>query len=354
MLLFTASLVIAVPASAAPFEGVTFTPLFSDAADLAGFLDIREVAVGEPGDETLILRFSTGTFSTAPPSAAPASIHLFMTTPGGAFRAGLTSTGAPTTHSSSAGGSVSACVVDGNVAYCTVTYESMKAAVGDELKGTSAISYLGAAQDYAPGGLYVPDGVLGPKGSNYMLTGCTAAVCPGPGTAEPSITYAELDTSSLKQGVSEPTTGTFVYNFTNELSTAVLNYEVNGTGNVTMQVRDGNGTSVFNQTFSGVSAGNQTVTAIAGNWTYTVIMDGFNGTLGLSLTPPAGETTAMGQSSTQTSSSGTGTGAPSEGGSSEGESDGQSSSSSGKDTVTVPGFEFLMLVLVLAFLSRRR
>jgi hypothetical protein len=256
--------IVPAPATASHVAGLTFKAIITDSQDFVGFLDIREIAIAEPGDGTIILRFTTGGWTTAPPPEAPGSIHLFMTTPGWAFRAGVVSTGAAVTHSSSVGGTVSSCAVESSIAYCVVTYASMKATVGSKLTGTSAISYAQAAQDYAPGTLYAPDGVLGPKGLDYTLTGCTRTdplTCPGaaspPVVPPPAVvgavqntTYYDVNATEVRaeRNGTAGTAPTDIYNWTIPAGTFEFSYNATVlNGSASFAFFDDNATSVATQ-----------------------------------------------------------------------------------------------------------
>lgn len=146
------------------YDEVPFTAIITDGQDHGDFLDIREIAVGEPGDGTLVFRFKPGGWTL---TDATFSQHIFFTAKATAYRSPLNAAGGSGTSYQP----FDKCIKDGTTAYCYHTYEKMKVKPGDKITATYAISYAGAAQDYGPGGLFVPDGVLAPKGKDYTITG---------------------------------------------------------------------------------------------------------------------------------------------------------------------------------------
>lgn len=341
-----ALLVLATPAQAL-YEDLTFTTLFNDPQDNVGFLDIRDVSIAETGLQEIVLRYG---IDTTLPAQATVSQALFFTAGGTDWSTGVTATGAPAGNGNWDRPAVKSCTFDGGKAYCAIDYASLGVVVGDAITATSGISYAGVAQDYAPAqGPWIPHGLLGAKGADYTLVGCTrVADCPTTATAPAGPVYGNLTTPSLTYGVNVATTGTFVFNFTTALSNATLAYAVNGTGNLTMQVLDGAGALQVNQTFDSPVSGQANVTGAApGNWTYTLVLQDFNGTLSLDLLAPAANVTTSG-STTGTSTTGTATASSQEAGHDE-HTDGTDD-----DTADVPGFGLLSVVLALALIIARR
>lgn len=252
-------------ADPAAYADLEFTVIIEDAQDHVGFLDIREVALGEPGDGTLVARFTVQDFGL---NAGTEAFHFFMTTPAGGLRAGFDTSGAPATHSSSAAGFES-CAVDGDTVYCVLPYESIEAEVGTVLEGTYVITYQQAAQDFAPGG-YFESAVLGNRGDDYTITGGDAVT--------PVVESLTID-GVLEQTVAGNGTATFDVNVTNT-----------GADNATINMTVGNATGDLDLTFDPASAtliANESVTMTAtvdvpegaapGEYTWEVRADGLNG-----------------------------------------------------------------------------
>lgn len=182
---------VAVPAAAqdapagTPYPDVAFTELLMDAPEDApfGVADLIALAVGEPGNGTLVFRIEVADRSdvTGVPLVCVADtactgssrVEVWFTTPGGEYA-----------YSVSEDGSFGfdACAFDGNLAYCSVTYEAVKVAVGETLTAPYMLSRVsGTAQDYAPGTTYVEEVAEGPMavGADYTVTGSTSTAATG-------------------------------------------------------------------------------------------------------------------------------------------------------------------------------
>ncbi len=257
---------VAAQADPAAYAELEFTVIIEDAQDHVGILDIREVALGEPGDGTLVARFTVQDFST---QAGTESFHFFMTTPAGSFRAGFDASGGPSTHSSSNGG-FDSCAVDGSVVYCVLPYDAIEAEVGSELTGTSVITYQTVAQDFAPGG-YFESSVLGNTGDDYTITGGDAA-------AAPAVETLAID-AEAEQTIEGHGTATFPVTITNQ-----------GADNATFNMTVGNTTDDLPLTFDPASAtlaANESITVQAavdvpegtqpGEYSWDVRAEGLNG-----------------------------------------------------------------------------
>lgn len=293
---FVALCTLAVPAQAL-YEDLTFAVVLEDPADNVSLLDIQEVAVAETGAQEIVVRYK---FDGTVPAQAAMDFDFFFTVDGKEWSTGIGGDGASAGNGNFNVPAAKSCALDGDLGYCVLDYTAFEGAIGALLTNTYAISYAGAAQDYGPGmGGYAPAALLAERGSDYTLVGCTKvdlASCPVSGATAGTV-YGNLTTPRLVQSFNASANGTYVYNFTNNLTAAVLGYDVVGTGNLTILVQDAAQAVVLNQTFVGNGNGtvNQT-TAAVGNWTYTLILVGFNGTVTLDLTAPA----PMSTSSTST------------------------------------------------------
>lgn len=330
-------LALAAPAQAL-YEDLSFTVLIEDPQDHVGFLDIREVAVAETGADELVVRYTYA--DTVPPHAA-LSFDFFFTAAGTSWSTGITGGGTGTGNGNFAVPDVKSCAIDGGLGYCTLAYDAFDAAVGEALTGTYAITYAGAIQDFGPGVGGASANLLGSRGADYTLTGCTkadATACSA-GTGGPAVTYGNLSTPRLLQSFANATSGTYIYNFTNEIVAGQFSYAVNGTGNVTLRLVDGNATELLNRSLSGNGLFNFTG-AVAGNWSYELVFANFTGTVGLDLSPPPAKASS---SSTSSSSSRT---TSSSGSSSSSSSSTAASDAADEEETPAPGFALATLALV--------
>lgn len=335
------------PGQAADLSGVAFTELFTDPEDLVGCMDILAVAVGEPGDGTLAIRFTVADAGTCPPLS---SVYFEFTGGDGTkYTPGFDDAFAPASYS---GPAADACAAEGDVVICTVAYGTIGSAVGDTLTATYAVSYSASAQDYAPGlGHYMPQAFLGPHGLDYVLTGCTAAVCPEPSSAGAIV--ANLTTPALEVAFANATSGTYLYGFT-LTSTAGLQLLHNITlanGTAILRAFDGAGVPVLNETLNASAAGASPLADTSpGNWSYELVLDGFQGAVRFEVAPvaPADAPTAIAPSSVRSKS---GTSTASVNGTT---SDGPAAEEQEEADAPAPGLTLLLGCLGVALLVRRR
>lgn len=156
-----------------PYDGVEFSPIITDASDHPiGFLDIREVAIGEPGNETFVVRFTVE--NVRRPNRPSDTVALWYRVGEEiSRRSGTDSTGRPI-------GDVlfDSCLIYENSIYCVMPYAALKARAGDKMRETYAVSYASVevitiGQDWAPGGLFYGETQSRPKGKDYELQGST-------------------------------------------------------------------------------------------------------------------------------------------------------------------------------------
>lgn len=194
------------PARAAtdPYAGLKFTKSVDDAKDYPpfGFSDILGVSFAEPGDKTLVVRIDVADPLDVPPAG---SVDVFFTVAGANYRGSVQ-------PDLTAAAPFGKCVLDGPSIDCIVKYADIKAKAGDTLTTVRAISYVGSAQDYAPGGLYVPDGftasVLGLYGTDYKLQGSTATAAANTTTAAPTSSSAKPTSSAPASSTTSATAPT--------------------------------------------------------------------------------------------------------------------------------------------------
>lgn len=295
---------LAAPAQAL-FEDLTFTTLLDDPQDNVGFLDLQDIAVAETGASELVIRYG---IDDTVPATGNVDQDLFFTVDGTTWSTGVADDATPAGNGNYDVPDVKSCVFDGGHAYCVLDYEAFGGAVGVALTAPYAISYAGSAQDYGPAlGGFVPHGLLGAKGTDYIMTGCTRTdgACPTSGPSAGPV-HENLTSPRLVQGFGNVTTATYVYHFVATLDGASLSYNVTGTGNVTLQVTDGANATVLNQTLAAPAQGNASLAgAVAGNWTYRLDYASFNGTVTLDLVAPASSDGAPQAPGTTSSSSAT-------------------------------------------------
>lgn len=189
---------------------------------------------------------------------------------------------------------------------------------------------------------YYYDSASYPASLTISLAPQVATVAEGP-------IFTNLTGTQLSQMLAEPTNGTYVYNLTVSDAPANFEYRLNGTGSATVQVRDGTGTIVFNQTLMAPTNGSAPLSGVVvGNWTYTVTYQDFNGTIFLDLVQPgASPTTGTGSSSASSSSSSGTTSASTTTG------NGTTSSESADTPLAAPAFTALALFALAVILRRR-
>lgn len=299
-LLAAALLLAFVPSAQALYEDLTFTTVVEDPADFAGFADLLGFAFAETGDQELVIRY---TIDDTLPAAGPVDQDFFFTAGGTDWSTGISADGSAAGNGNYDVPDVKSCVLDGAVGYCVLDYAALGVAVGDSLTGPYAISYVGTAQDYAPAvGGFVPQGLLGAVGTDYTLTGCTRTdgVCPVAVGAASGPVHGNLTSARLVQTFGNATSGLYVYHFSQAAGTVDLAYNVTGNGTVSIAVVDGANATVFNQTFTAPANGTQHLAAAAGNWTYSLNLTGFTGSITLDLGSPtsAGSTASTSSSST--------------------------------------------------------
>jgi hypothetical protein len=191
---FAMALVQPVQAQAVGFADVTFTVAVTDAADATPVLashDITEVALGEPGDDSLVFR---GTLAgPALPVEGTGVLYFGFTAAGTDVVGGCTFEGAPDTRNIGEPIPPTACLVEGNLIYATYAYDGIDVAVGDVVSQIWAFTDACAPGagclplDTAPGGLAEAWPATA-FGTDYTLTGCSKAAGCGGGSTNPNDT----------------------------------------------------------------------------------------------------------------------------------------------------------------------
>lgn len=258
-------------------------------------LDLVEVALGEPGDGTLVLRATLAAAPTGPEVSS--RLYFGFTTGAGDVVGGCTFAGAPATRNIGEPVAPDACIVSGAVVYAVYEYGTLEAAVGDTITQIwgftdGCVPNAGCLPaDTAPGGIANQGWPATTFGADYPLTGCTrTAGCGGSGEApiEP-LTGGNV---SVQLDFGEATSAQRAYAWTTTLTSAALRVSADGNGSVSVAVRDGNGTEVANETLE--APGNATAElgpAAPGNWSIVLALEGFSGSVVLELGPatPAGD-----------------------------------------------------------------
>lgn len=170
----------AVSAAALPAD-LEFIELITDPADNYGFYDILSVAVAEPGNQTLVVRFEVADvveFVSEGPTGR--SNYLLLEYANGTG-IGVTAQGMPVWREENAA-DVLACWIEVPYAYCMADYAALGLQIGAVLNGPFATAYaLGVRAEWAPAPGPVPQANgLGPSvGQSYLVKGCTrSGGCP--------------------------------------------------------------------------------------------------------------------------------------------------------------------------------
>lgn len=332
-------------ASAAPFADLTFTVVITDAQDNAGFIDLREIALAETGKQELVVRYK---IDTSVPSGGQANLQqdFFFTSDGVDYSTGINAAGGAAGNGNYDVPAGAKCTLDGSYGYCVLPYAGFKGTVGSALTATSAISYAGSAQDYAPAtGGWVPFGLIGDTGSDYTLKGCTAAVCPAVGGA---VRVLNITTDALAFNFTHkaPDSNHTLLHWKNAHAVLQLSYHANVTkGGVSLVVRDSANKTVAARNLTT----NATVTlaidpAALGNWTVLVNTTAFQGSFGMILAAPpeAPKASLTGTTSASPSGSDSASGTPTE------------RNSTGTKDTPFPALPTVAVGLGLALLAVRR
>lgn len=266
----------AVPgATANPVEGLGYTVLGTDGGDAVGWIDITELAVGEPGDDTLVFRVTVATQTGGEDGVT--SIDIFF----GDQRWGFNPSG-------SCDATWLWCSQDGNAYYMAAPYTSTGAGVGRDVTGIWVGAYAGTLQDRLPGSTAAVADLLLAGDLSYTLTGCTMEDPAACVTEEEPATYDVLENATgdvldVNLGFENATTGQHTINWTTDLSLVdvVANGTLsNGTANVT--ITDGAGMEQFNGTYDDLRAMPLALNATAGNWTIGIALQDAVGNISIS------------------------------------------------------------------------
>jgi hypothetical protein len=143
---------------------------------IIGAYDIVEVAVGEPGDGTVVFR---GTVAEAPTAPMAGAFYFGFTTPAGDVVSGCTFGGAPDTRNIGEPIPPDSCVVAGALFYGVYAYGTVDVDIGSTITQvwafTDGCDPVGDClpADTAPGNLVDDWPALAGYGTDYTLTGCT-------------------------------------------------------------------------------------------------------------------------------------------------------------------------------------
>ncbi|HUR26455.1 MAG TPA: hypothetical protein VM327_10625 [Candidatus Thermoplasmatota archaeon] len=322
-----------------------------------GALDIKEIALGEPGDDTVVLRATLAGAPSGP--TANSRLYFGFSTAAGDVVGGCGYNGAPQTRNIGEAIAPDACLVSGAVVYATYNYGTIEENVGSTITKIWGFTD-GCAQsnngclpgDTAPGGIANQGWPATTFGADYTLSGCTrSAGCGGGASAAPlELLEGETIIVHLAETNMTSTARTYAWNTTLEAAEARLN--LTGNGSVALRILDGNGTVVVNKTVA--APNNRTFpieSAAPGNWSVSLTLSNFTGSVDFLLGPMPEDQTSSGNSTT---SSGT-------------KSAGSASSSSNDDDRTgtfplrheeqTPGLGPVALLALVAFaglVARRR
>jgi hypothetical protein len=282
-----------------PLADVAFTVSVTDADTTpmaAESYDVTEVALGEPGDGTVVFR---GTLAGSPDGQN--GVFFFGFTSGaGDVVGGCTFAGAPTTRNIGEAVPPGACVLAGTAVYAIYPYEDIEAAVGEPITQIWAFTDVCTPRgcvpgDTAPGNL-IDDWPSTTFGTDYTPTGCTRAS--GCASGAPLRVFKDANGTRLNETFVTPTNVTIQYNVTWPHPDGRLAWGADVTaGSVNVTVLDAGNATVANFTVGG--SGNATVDfqgAEAGGWTvrlnFTAFAGRLNVTLGPAPAPPSATSTS--------------------------------------------------------------
>lgn len=172
------------------------------------------------------------------------------------------------------------------------------------------------------------------------------------GSGSPAVEGLSGAAVDIQRTFNESTNQTLRFTWTGPATPQAIAYTTNGTGSATFVVLDAGNSTLLNETAQGSKTGSKTINGTAGNWSISIALAGFNGTLrltinDLSVTPGPPGTTPGKSTGGTTSKSGSGTGTPGNGTDEGDEGDGK------KDT-PVPALPALLGAVVAALVLARR
>lgn len=252
-------------------------------------LDLVEIALGEPGDGTVVFRATLA----GEPSTVSAGSRLYFgfTTDAGDVVGGCNYSGTPTTRNIGEAIAPDACVVAGAVVYAIYAYETIETAMGmtiTQIWGFTdgCVPNAGCLPgDTAPGGVANQGWPATTFGADYALTGCTrAAGCAGSAASGPVETLNGT-TVSVGRTFTNVTTTTDTFVWTTNLTAAQVDLNATvGNGSVHLTIVDGANATVVNRTID--TTGVLTIpieSAAPGNWSIVVAYSNFTGNLTFSV-----------------------------------------------------------------------
>ncbi|MEK6975285.1 MAG: hypothetical protein AABY18_02970 [Candidatus Thermoplasmatota archaeon] len=172
------------------------------------------------------------------------------------------------------------------------------------------------------------------------------------GSGSPAVEALSGAAVDIQRTFNESTNQTLRFTWVGPATAQAIAYTTNGTGSATFVVLDAGNNTLLNETAQGSKTGSKTINGTAGNWSISIALAGFNGTLRLtindpSVTPgPPGATPGTSTGGT-TSKGGSATGAAGNGTDDEGD---------GKKDTPVPALPALLgaVIAALAVARRRR
>ncbi len=99
-------------------------------------------------------------------------------------------------------------------------------------------------------------------------------------TAEPATIYEPLDSPSVELELDGPSSDTYIHNLTSDLEEGRLSIAGNGTGNLSVTLKDAENTTLIEETLEGdFSEVFPFQGAVPGDWELTLALDDYNGTV---------------------------------------------------------------------------
>jgi hypothetical protein len=296
--LLVVGLLSASTATAQTFEETGFVVAVAEPSDTppqpVGGYDLTEVALGEPGDGTVVFR---GTLAEAPESPADGVLYFGFSAEAGDVVGGCTYAGAPDTRNIGEPIAPDSCLVSGAVFYATYSYDTIDAAIGDTITQIWGFTDMCAPAgclpgDTAPGGIANQGWPATTFGTDYTLTGCTktggCGASPGGGGSGPALDepiFVNLTAPTLSQTFTKASNGTYIYSATGPADDVDVLYNATpASGSVSIVVEDASGAEVVNTTVSETQEGQERVSSGgSGVWTFRLTYSNFTGNVNIEL-----------------------------------------------------------------------
>lgn len=261
--LLALALFVAAPAQAM-YEDVTFTVVLDDPEGDQGavagkFYDVRALAIGEPGDETLV--FKTSVQDASDKQDQFSSVRIDFEVKGASYFFSFKPDG------TKSDGKADSCSLSGNDVFCVVKYADI-----DDAQPGDVVSKIKVASKF------VTDADTATTDTTYTITG---------GEVAPTVEEVALDDAEavIDEAFEEAVTKRVVYTWENTFDAIEIAFNVtveNGTLDVMIEA---NNTTLAGKSFDAAESGALPLDgAPQGEWTITFAYTDFVGTVAVSVT----------------------------------------------------------------------